>query len=85
MHFTLGERMESLKSIIGHDTIVYFSRFIALIFRSLCCFQICLKGEDIFSPFQQRVHPLQDLEKFFFFEVTEYEVNKEISRCFSSH
>ena len=39
MHFTLGEGMECVKSIIGHDTIISFWRFNALFF--ICSVKKC--------------------------------------------
>ena len=39
MHFTLGEGMECLKSIIVYDTIVSFLGFNAMFFHSMCSFK----------------------------------------------
>ena len=40
IHFTLGEGMEFLKSIIGHNTFVSILRFNDLFFRFSCYFQL---------------------------------------------
>ena len=62
MHFTLGEGMECLKSIIDHDTIVCFLRSFLMFFTGFV-----VKTRIAFSPFQQGVHPLPKLEKLLFF------------------
>ena len=40
MYFTLGEGMEYLKYIIGHNTIVSFMDFNYVFFRSFWSFQV---------------------------------------------
>ena len=61
MHFTLGKGMKYLKSIISHDTTVSFFAFVPHVL-----FKFCRKSKDSFSPIQQGVHPLPEIEKFLF-------------------
>ena len=67
MNFTLGENMESLKTLSATILLFLFCVSVPCFFVPFVLYRFCRKGKDSFSSFQQEVHFLPELEEFLFF------------------
>ena len=67
MNFTLGENMESLKTLSAMILLFLFCVSVPCFFVPCVLCRSRRKGRDSFSSFQQEVHFLPELEEFLFF------------------